>query len=194
MAALDENQIFDRLETSTSPIADDLGLFESVKRHLRDLGMDQDTLIDDALRGAIDDVEERTNRTWRLSVSSTAHFRCWSRMYWLPRPPHVSVTSLKYYDRDNTLQTVSADDYRTLTSTRNGIKIEIDWQYTFPNLYDRIDPIQVAYVRGFASHNNVPQTIKVAVRLLSESNYDGDPMKAIEAYQRLQPYVYRGRP
>ncbi len=186
------NNPLHRIEVSTSIVADDLGLFESVKNHLSVVGGFEDAKIEDALRGAIDTVEEWTRRTIRKSVSATAHYKGWMRVFKLPRPPHVSVTSVKYYDPDNTLQTVSTDDYRTPTSTRNGTSIEFDWQYTFPNVYDRRDPIQVAYVAGFSDSAEVPGSIKTAIRLLAEHEFDGDASKMEEARKRLQSHMYRG--
>lgn len=186
------NSPLHRIEDTTSISADDLEMFDSVKSHLRVFGMDDDTRIEDALRAAIDCVEEWTNRTIRRSVSSTAHFKGWAREYHLPLPPHVSVSSVKYYDGDNTLQTVSTDDYRTPTSTRNGMRVEFDWQYTFPNVYDRMDPIQIAFVRGYSATSDIPGSIKTAIRLLAEHEFDGDAKKIDEAERRVAGHIYRG--
>jgi hypothetical protein len=186
--------LFQRLTTTTALTADDVVTFDSVKRHLRQLGMEDDQTILDVLQGAVNEAEELTNRTLRQSVTSTGYFRGWSYSYPMPLPPLISVTSVKYYDSAEVQQTVTASDYEVQLSTRNQGRVAFRYDYSFPNLdSDREAPVEIVFVRGH-SGDTVPPLIKTCIRLLAESVYDGDFAKRTEAMARLQPYVFRGLP
>lgn len=189
------NDPLHRIETATAPNSHDVTDFDTVKRHLRATGIEDDQLIKECLDSAVNEAEERTRRTLRPSVTSTYHMRWWCRTYRIHYPPLQSVTSVKYYDIDNSLQTVTqSGNYQTNTSTRGQGVIQFDADYVFPNLNDDIpDPIQIELVRGFAAAD-IPPTAKVAIRLLCEANFDSENAEKLrtEAFRILQPLVFRG--
>jgi hypothetical protein len=187
---------FQRLTTATGLTDDDVVSFDSVKRKLRQLGMDDDLLILEEIQAAVNDTEKRTNRTFRLSVSSTAYYSHWSYVFYLPRPPAVSVSSIKYYATGATsTTTVTASDYRVLISTDNVARVEFPADHSFPTLdTDRIEPIEIAYTRGYPSAAAVPPLAKVAIRQIAAASFEGDSKMLSDAYLRLQPLIYRGLP
>lgn len=183
-----------RLTTSTALTADDVVTFESVKRKLRHLGMDDDLLILEELQAAVNDAELRANRTFRQSVTSVAFYSHWAHYFSLPRPPLVSVTSVKYYAPDDaSTTTITASDYNVLASTDNVGKIEFPADYSFPNLdTDRIEPIEITYVRGYSSAAAVPPLAKVAIRQIAVGSFEGDQLAIQHGYDRLRSIIYRG--
>lgn len=185
-------RLLQRITTSTT-LLDDVELFQSVKRHLRE--PDDDQTVRDALFSALDEAERHCNRTLRLSVSRTIYYSHFRYLLPLPLPPTKSITSVKYYDPDGTLQTMSSADYSLLASTDSQAHIQWQADYTFPNLdTDRVDPVQVAIVCGYSSAEEVPALVKMAIRLLAEANFDGRPEVRDEAYRLLAHFVYRGYP
>lgn len=189
------DNLFHRMTDTTSPLNDDVVTFDSVKHYLRQLGNHEDQAIDDAVKGAVDDAESHCNWTWRQSVTSTAFYCDWTHHFFLPKPPAVSVTSVKYYDPDDTLTTVTASDYELLAAKGQAGVVEFQADFTFPNLnHDRVDPIEIVFVRGYTDSATVPAAVKVAIRMFAESVLDGDHKKYDEAIQRLRTKVYRGKP
>lgn len=101
----------------------------------------------------------------------------WGRIE-LKRPPLISVTSVKYYDESNVLQTVSPSNY----FTTSGLVPRVQFVEGFdaPSVYLREDAIQVEYVAGYAPSTdsppdlaaNVPDKIKSAILLGVQMLFD----------------------
>lgn len=185
---------FQRLTTSTGLTEDDVVALDSVKRKLRQLGMDDDLLILEEIQAAVNDAELRANRTFRQTVTSVAYYSHWAHYFKLPRPPSISVASVNYYAPAATsTTTITASEYNVLVSTDNEGVIEFPADYTFPNLdTDRIEPIEVTYSRGYQSASAVPPLAKVAIRQIAIASFEGDQKMLADAYARLQPIIYRG--
>lgn len=183
------------MTTATSPTADDIADYESVVRALRELSPNAGLTVLEALQGAASEAEDKTNRTLRASVTSTIYYYCFSYHLPLPKPPTQSVTSVQYYDPDDTLQTITASDYELLQSTRGPSWIEFQADYSFPNINsDRLTPVEVTIVRGWGSADSIPAAAKVGVRTLAEAIYDGNAAKRDDAMQILSSWKYRGLP
>ena len=74
------------------------------------------------------------------------------------REPVLSVTSVKYYDASNALQTLASSYYRLHQQSETAA--ELGWDdttFTTPSLYDRDDAVQITYAVGYAT---VPATAK----------------------------------
>lgn len=185
--------LIQRVETSTSPTADDVIHLDSAIRWLRARGVDDQVTIREALQGAVNEAEKRTQRTLRKSVTRTVYYTGWAYCIPCPYPPLQSITSVKYYDSSNVLQTTSASDYTVSASTNGQGQILFDSDYSFPTLYtDRIDRVQVIMVTGYGTDDVIPPATKTAIRLLTQASYDGDQAKRMEAYTILAPHVFRG--
>ena len=101
----------------------------------------------------------------------------------LPAGPVVSVSSVKYYDEANTLQTVDPASYFMVQSLVQKLKFLDTFQ---PSIYLREDAIQIEYVAGFPPVDadyraNVPAAIKQAILLLTHAYYDGLTPPQMEA-------------
>lgn len=94
----------------------------------------------------------------------------WGRIE-LKRPPLISVSSVKYYDEANALQTVNPSNY--FTTSELVPRVQFVDGFDAPSVYLREDAIQVEYVAGFAPSTdsppdlaaNVPDKIKSAILL-----------------------------
>jgi uncharacterized phiE125 gp8 family phage protein len=132
------------------------------------------------------------NETWRQD------FDGWSNDLRLPFPD-VSTVTVKYFDADNTEQTVSSSLYEKLEDAR-GAFVRFKDDFTSPALNDdRSDPVQVTLVAGYgAAATAVPAAIKAAILLLVAHWYAvreavGEPMAElplavaalIEPYRRV---------
>lgn len=182
-----------RVETSTTPTDDLVVSFESAVRHLRAIGVDDGKTILESLQAAVDESERESRRTLRKSVTRTVYYYAFEYVLNCPFPPLQSITSVKYYDPDDTLQTVSASDYNVLASTDSTGRINFDASFSFPNVNtDRIDPIQVIMVTGYGTDAFIPSIAKTAVRLFCAANYDTDPKARELAEKVIRKIRYRG--
>ncbi|MEW7009494.1 head-tail connector protein [Lentilitoribacter sp. EG35] len=137
---------------------------DDAKAHLRYEDDDQDDYIN-GLVGAVNDFMDGpygvlgkaiTSQTWSLMhppVSGGA-------VLIIPLFPLISVTSIKYYDADNEIQTADNTDFVIFG---NNDKAYIEPLTAWPAMYDRPDAIDIVFVAGFAT---VPKGIIHAAKLL----------------------------
>jgi hypothetical protein len=81
----------------------------------------------------------------------------------LPRSPLVSVASVKYYDEDGTLQTLSTDDYFVDTRTQPG-RIVLNEDADWPDTQVRPNAVVIAFTAGFGTPSQIPMPVRVAIR------------------------------
>lgn len=120
----------------------------------------------------------------------------------LYRAPVRSVSSVKYYDADNVLQTISASDYYITDEPVPQLRFVNS--FVTPTLYDRPDALRIEYVCGYDPSTanpttqiqyaaNVPSALKDAIILGVQMMYDdmapADSEKVIRAQEALvRPY------
>lgn len=149
----------------TAPASEPVTLSEA-KRHANVVASDDDTYITNLIVAARELVEQDTsraliNQTWEIELDDW-----WTDALELPRQPLASVTSVKYYDANDVLQTVTATNYHVDTRREPGV-IWWDEDYTLPTLSDRPNPVLVTYVAGYGSAaSSVPARAKQAILLL----------------------------
>lgn len=85
----------------------------------------------------------------------------------IPVPPLTSITSVKYYDTNNTQQTWSSAQYSVFTPTEGPGFILPAYTYTWPATVDRRDAVVIRYVAGFASIQVIPPRMKQAIRYIT---------------------------
>ena len=91
----------------------------------------------------------------------------------LPKSPISSVSSVTYYDSDNSSQTWSSSNYNVINPENQKGFIEIADGSSFPSIYARADAITITFVSGYgASASDVPETIKQAVLLIIGNLYE----------------------
>lgn len=91
----------------------------------------------------------------------------------LPRPPLVSVTSVKYYDEAETEATLSAANYQVDTYSQPG-RIVLTATGAWPSTALRpANGVIIRYVAGYgAEESSVPATFVQAIRLLAGHWYE----------------------
>lgn len=143
---------------TTAPSAEPIHLAEA-KLHLRTVTGDtseDSMLISPLITAAREYCEQVTGRALAAQTIQ-AYPETWG-LWRLPRPPIVSVTSIKYYDVDDAVSTLAAADYQV--DTVDGLVNILEW----PGADLRVlNPIVVEYVAGYAT---LPMAIRQAMLLL----------------------------
>jgi len=97
-----------------------------------------------------------------------------NREIYLPRPPLVSVSSIKTYDDSDTATTVSASTYYVDTQSPIG-RVVLRTGSTWDNLLRVANAIEVTYVAGYgANATDVPAPIQRAMIIMA-TNYFENP-------------------
>jgi uncharacterized phiE125 gp8 family phage protein len=138
---------------------------EEAKAHLRITDNASDGDVMQFIAAATEEAEQHMGRglltqTWKATYSDFAAV--------MPLPmaaPLQGVTSVKYYDDDGTLQTLSTDYYDTDTVARPGTVVLKPGQ-SWPSLQSerRSWRVEVIYVVGWTSAALVPERIKQGIR------------------------------
>ena len=161
---------YGKLVLKTAPASTPITLAEA-KAFLRvDSDYDDDnTYITSLISVATQVVEQYTRR--RL-ITQTYN------IFYDEFPPYIdlqigevaSVTHIKYYDEDNTLQTLATDQYDVDTRVRPG-RIYQSNTGDFPNTYERPNAIEVEFIVG-GSASDVPAPIVQAIYIIVGRYYE----------------------
>lgn len=154
-----------------------------VKNHLRVTDNSEDALIAGLITSARKYVEQVTrrsliNQTWRLYIDDFPN----SDSIELPFPPLVSVTHVKYYDENNTLQTLSGSIYQTDNRSTPG-EIELTASGAWPATADeKVNAVEIEYIAGYGSSASaVPSPIRLAItHLVSHWFENREPFSAVQ--------------
>jgi len=151
---------------------------EEAKAQARITGADSDDLIASYIKTAREEAEDYLNyglltQTWRADLSEFAE------VIPLPRAMKLqSITHVKYYDSDGTLQTLSSTYYETDTVSRPARLVRAA-DMSWPSLQAdrRIGRVQITYVIGWSSAALVPERIKNGIKMfVSYLDADRDGM------------------
>lgn len=158
------------LKLTTRPTvepAQAMGGLNNIKRHIREALdiADEDTLINDYVNAAWRYCEQQTWRQF-LTASYTLALPRFSQAIVLPKPPFVSVTSIKYYDDNNAQQTLNADIYEA-SSFHEPAMLCPGYSQSWPSTFSRQDAVLIEYVAGYGTMEaDMPVDLLHAVRLL----------------------------
>jgi uncharacterized phiE125 gp8 family phage protein len=147
-----------RISAPASPVV----TTQEAKDHLVVDHTDHDTMIQGLVSSATAIAENYTQssfftQTWELKLDKFP-----SDFIELRRGPVASVTSVKYYNADNTLTTLATANYRVDSYSSIG---RIEHITTWPSTKTRIDSVEVIYVCGRAVAD-IPEDIKSAIKLI----------------------------
>ena len=110
--------------------------------------------------------------------------------------PVTSITSVKYYDENNTLQTIDSANYRLNTFGKQHY-LEFDNTYSFPSTYNRTDAILIEFVAGSTNiDSDIEAWIKIRVATLYENREEyssgyGNLSKIDERFLNQMLYPHR---
>ena len=92
----------------------------------------------------------------------------------LPRPDLQSVTSVEYYQTDNTLTTFSSSSYFVDSFGVRG-RIVLNEGYTWPDNVRSLAAVKIIYVAGYGDdRSDVPEGIREAIKLQAQSVFEAD--------------------
>jgi uncharacterized phiE125 gp8 family phage protein len=141
----------------TPPTEEPLTTAEA-KQHLVVEHSNDDTLIAAQIEAARRLAELRTNRQLVVATYDWKIDRFTDRIR-LPKPPTVSVTSIKYIDTDGAEQTLDTSVYDVQPNSVPG-EIRLAYQQSWPSIRMEPEPITIRFVTGYADAASVPQAIK----------------------------------
>lgn len=150
------------------PAAKPLTLDE-LKAHLRVTHAADDLYITALSDAATLAVENHTFKqlilaTWVLLLDD---FPC---IIVIDKVPLSSVTTIKYYDADNALQTFDAANY-TVEKRTNPATIKLKPEKEWPETYSTINAIEITFIAGYASAAIIPDPFKHAMKLICGNLY-----------------------
>jgi uncharacterized phiE125 gp8 family phage protein len=153
----------------TAPVHEPLTLTET-KLHLRITGTEEDSLVNNLIIAARQHAE---NHLRRALVSQTWDYYLddFSDTMNLQKSPISSITSVKYYDKDNAIQTLSTDIYDTDLVTEPA-RITRAYNEDWPDVYDRTNGVIIRCVIGYGDANDIPQMIKIGMLLYITYMYE----------------------
>lgn len=166
--------------------------------------IDDDIWISGAIKAARHYAERRMrralqNKTYDLILDAFPHG---DDPVEFPFPPLSSISSITYYDANNSSTTLASSDYRTLARRESCGAIVPAVDATWPSSRDREDAVTIRFVAGFGSGStDTPPPIRHAIKMLVSHWYEmrssvlvGQASKPIEhAFDALtEEYVHRG--
>lgn len=159
-----DNQM--RIVTGTKPAGLAYPL-SKVKDFLHVTGTDQDDQISSFINAAVDIIEHHTlevlgSRTYTLYMDN------WSTCVEIDKYPVSAISSVKYYDDDNNIQTLATSSYWSSLNDRALVYIQ-DQPTTYA---DRLDRIEIAFVAGYASWRAIPDNLVNTLCLIVADLYD----------------------
>jgi len=158
------------LERVTSPTDTNILSLAALKLFLRVDHSDEDTLLAALWTAARVMCENYTNV---YCNDATDNFKLYldewpaDSMINIAAAPFSAVSSVKYYDGDNVLQTLAASDYSTdFVSKRGRIKLD-----ETPNLKDRLNAVEVTITCGY-DEAAVPKPMIQAMMMITANLYE----------------------
>lgn len=143
--------------------------------------VDDDTLIDALIAGAVGEIDGERGWLNRALVSQT-----WdlvldrfpqagdrpdfvdareAEAIIVPLPPLQSITHIKYVDTAGTTQTLAATDYTVDAKSEPG-RITSAWGKFWPSTRDVVNAVEVRLVAGYGAASTVPEVLKTALKML----------------------------
>jgi len=141
------------------------------KQHLKVDTSADDTYIDDLVQAATESAQIFTNRYF-TNTTLNQFGDNWSDLSTLFKSPVSSVVHIKYYDSNNTQQTLATSVYQK-DLEHQPARIGLKPNQSFPALADRISAVECKYIVGYgAATSDVPTAIKQAVLLTIGNWYE----------------------
>lgn len=174
----------------TAPSASPISLAEA-KAQMRVEGSDEDTIIQRLIDAAVAFVDVQgalgfamITQTWGQWVGPNPG------TVMLSLGPVQSVSAIKYYDINGTLQTATLADFNVF-GTPNRITVSPKTGYAWPVTQTRDDAIKIEYVIGYgATSASVPQTVRHALMMLVAHWYENRENELIGTISKTLPFGF----
>lgn len=147
-----------------------------VKAHCRVMESDDDAVLTALLHAATDYLDGPNGLIGKCMVEQTwcQRLETFDECIRLSVGPVSSITSIKYFDADNTEQTLSSSVY-AVSRDAIGDYISLNPDQTWPTIYARKDAVTITFVAGVPAAE-VSTALKTAVLMLVshwDDNRDG---------------------
>lgn len=182
------------LKVTTAPTVKGVYLAD-MKNYLRVTHDEDDGLLQSMIDAAYEALERYTGRTFMQTTYQL--LLTWRESFhdiYLPRPPHISVTSVEVADEDDTFSTVDSTNYAAVGTDpmripkRNNGWIEDATGNTIDNSEQAL---RITYVAGYGdTPDELPALIREAIKLYVRSLYDGDDTDKSRAWSLLKGLRY----
>ncbi len=174
------------IKVITSPATEPVTIDEA-KLHLRVDGTDENALITSLIKAARQGAEHLTGRAL-MSQTLELALDCFPGVIKLPRPPFVSVTSVKYVDLAGDEQTLA--DYQ-LDGYSEPARLAPAYGQAWPSTRCQPNAVLIRYQAGYANAAAVPDEIKSWVLLRIGMLYANRESVATGVSVSTVPYVDR---
>lgn len=158
---------YDKAFVRSEVTATDVLSLVNAKLFLRVDSSDEDSLITDLIKVAVEHVQDYTGQI----LSAVGDVEIWAEDWetlQIPIAPVTSIKSIQYYDESNTLRTLATNLY--WMQEGESVSPQIRFDTPLPDLYDeRTHRIKIIADVGFSV---VPAPLVHAVRLLTSQYYD----------------------
>jgi uncharacterized phiE125 gp8 family phage protein len=180
-----------RLVTYAAPALEPLEL-STVQAHLRLTETSELGLLDLYAKAAREALERELGRQF-ISATYDGYLDAFPAgdTIELPMAPLVSVTSITYYDVNDTAATVTASDYDVDVASEPG-RIVLAYGKTWPTTTLRpSNAVVVRYVAGYGTEpSNVPAPIRLALLHLTAHAFEHREPVLVGAVQSILPATY----
>jgi len=163
---------------TTAPATEPVSLTE-MKSQVRVDITDEDTILATYIAAARQYCEVYTNRAF-ITQTITQEWDCFTNPLVLGVSPVVSLTTLKYYDTNESQQTIT-DNTANIQKDFNSSNPALYEGLTnaFPSIGSSINPIEAIYVAGYGASSVVPDAIKHAIKLMVSHLYENREMVSV---------------
>lgn len=156
----------------TAPGSEPVTLAEA-KAHAVVLHTADDTLITSLIIAAREEAENLLNRslitqTWELILDQ---FPVGAAIELPLASPLASVTSVEYYDENNSTQSLATSVWSADTFAEPG-RVYLNDGESWPETFVRFDAVKLTYVAGWSSAAAVPESIKLWIKARVSSLYE----------------------
>jgi uncharacterized phiE125 gp8 family phage protein len=146
----------------TSPIT-----LQQAKDHMYVTISEDDTLI----QSMIDTATTQTQNYTGLQLVDATYVQsldAWQDTIELLRNPVKSITSIKYYDEDDVLQTLTATDF-ILDNFSIPNKLIKDVDATLPSLKSKPNAVEIEFIAGYT---DIPEPLKTYIKMTTSTFYE----------------------
>ena len=132
---------------------------------------DDDTIIDNLVAAATESCQIYTNQYF-IDTVVTQYCDNWKEFYSLYKSPVDSITHVKYFDSDDSQQTLASSNY-ILDKASKPARIGLSVTGSLPTLSKRINAVEVQYTVGYGTAStDVPEGIRTAIILTVGNWYE----------------------
>lgn len=154
---------------TTEPVTTD-----ELKSQLRITGTSQNTMLASLIKAARQHAEDYLRysiiaTTWELYLDT---FPVSGEPIWVQKSPLNDITSLKYYNTDGTLTTLTEDTDFVADYNSMPVRVYEAYNKTWPATRFMPNAVVLKFISGYADAAHVPDQIKQAILMIASSLYE----------------------